>query len=159
MAGRYAPDVTNLATVKSVDESECTCVLTDEDGQEFYDVRLRPVTGANKSLLQIPKVGSFVLAVRVESSEDWMVIACDEVDKIQLIAGDSTIVITGNDILINGGALGGLIKISELTTALNQLVNTFNTHTHAVAGSTASPTPNQAAVFNQSAYEDDAIKH
>lgn len=32
--------------------------------------------------MQIPKVGSYVLAVaRIEDDNDWMIIACDEVDK------------------------------------------------------------------------------
>lgn len=166
-AGAYAPDSSVIAQVDSVNEDECTCVLIDHDGQEFFDVRLQPVTGKNKYFLQIPKEKSFVLAVRIEGGDDWMVVACEEVEKVQLIVGSSEVIITENDILLNGGELGGLIKISELTAKLNLLVNTFNTHTHPVttAGTatnqagTAAPTTNVAQRFNQSDYEDTTIKH
>ena len=85
MSRSFAPDVTNLAKVKSVNEKNCTCVLIDDDGQEFFDVRLKPITGKNRSFLQVPKKDSFVLAVRIESSEEWMVVACSEIERIQVI--------------------------------------------------------------------------
>lgn len=78
MAKRHAPPVTNIAEVQSVDIEAATCVLADEDGQEFFDVRLRPVLTGNSSFLMVPKVGTSVLAVRIEDDEDWMVMACDE---------------------------------------------------------------------------------
>lgn len=81
MAKRHAPAVSNIAVVKSVDEEKGTCVLIDEDEQEYLDVRLKPVLSGNKSFMQIPKIGTYVLAVRIEDDEDWMVIACDEVSK------------------------------------------------------------------------------
>lgn len=166
-AGAYAPDSSVIAQVDSVNEDECTCVLVDNDGQEFFDVRLQPVTGKNKYFLQIPKKKSFVLAVRIEGSDDWMIVACEEVEKVQLIVGSSEVIITENDILLNGGELGGLIKISELTAKLNDLVNTFNTHTHPVVTTgtaaaqtgTAAATQNVAQRFNQSDFEDTTVKH
>lgn len=81
MAGSVGPAVSNIAKVKSVDEGKATCTLEDEDGQEILEVRLRPVLSGKKSFLQIPKVGSFVLAIRIEDDNDWLVIACDEVEK------------------------------------------------------------------------------
>ncbi|MBT0550251.1 hypothetical protein [Riemerella anatipestifer] len=89
MAGSYAPVVSNIASVKSVDEEKATCILIDEDEQEFLNVRLRPVLNGNKSFIQIPKVGSFVLAIRIEDDDDWMVISCDEVEKVIYYVGDS----------------------------------------------------------------------
>lgn len=93
-ARSMAPPVSNIAIVKSVDENEGTCVLIDEDEQEFLDVRLKPVLSDNKSFLQIPKIGTFVLAVRIEDDDDWMIIACDEVDKFLWIVGDTKIELT-----------------------------------------------------------------
>lgn len=82
MAKNDGPAVSNIAKVKSVDETKATCVLIDEDGQEIFDVRLRPVLTGKKSFILVPKVGSYVLAVRVEDDDDWMVIASDEIEKI-----------------------------------------------------------------------------
>lgn len=81
LAARFGPQVSNIAIVKSVNENEATCVLIDEDEQEYLDVRLRPVLTGKQSFIQIPKVGSYVLAIRIEDDEDWMVIASDEVEK------------------------------------------------------------------------------
>lgn len=81
LAKNNSAALSNLAKVKSVNEAKATCILIDEDGQEYLDVRLRPVLTGKQSFLQIPKIGSTVLAVRIEDDEDWMVIASDEVDK------------------------------------------------------------------------------
>lgn len=110
IAQHFAPAVTNLAKVKSVNEDECTCVLEDEDGQPFYDVRLRPITGGNRGFVQIPKIGSMVMAVRVEDSEEWTVIACDEIDKVQ--------------VLINNDSVANIMK--DFITAIRKMKFTTN---------------------------------
>lgn len=89
MAKGHGPAVSNIAKVKSVDENNGTCVLVDEDGQEIFDVRLRPVLSENKSFILVPKVESYVLAVRVEDDDDWMVIAADEITKFGYYVGDN----------------------------------------------------------------------
>ena len=94
IAASLAPPVSNIARVKSVNETEGTCTLIDEDDQEYLEVRLKPILSDNKSFLQIPKIGTYVLAVRVEDDEDWMVIACDEVDKFLWIVGDTKLELT-----------------------------------------------------------------
>lgn len=94
IASSHAPAVSNIAQVKSVDEVKAICILIDEDGQEYMDVRLRPVLTGNKSFIQIPKVGSYVLAVRVEDDDDWMVIACDEVEKFYWTTGNTSLELT-----------------------------------------------------------------
>ena len=94
LAGSSGPAVSNIAKVKSVDENRAVCVLEDEDGQEIPEVRLRPVLTGKKSFLQIPKIGSLVLAVRIEDDEDWMIIACDEVDKFLWVTDTTKIELT-----------------------------------------------------------------
>lgn len=87
-SSRYGPQNTMLATVKSVDEGEFTCVLVDDDNDEleYPDVRLRPVLDGNESITVFPKVGTWALVVRIEEDEDWMVIAVGEADKISNLA-------------------------------------------------------------------------
>ncbi|AKK74435.1 hypothetical protein OK18_19075 [Chryseobacterium gallinarum] len=94
LAKSLAPAVSNIARVKSVNESQATCILIDEDDQEFLDVRLKPVISDNKSFLQIPKIGTYVLAVRVEDDDDWMVVATDQVDKFLWVVGDTKLELT-----------------------------------------------------------------
>lgn len=100
MAKDNGPAVSNIAKIKSVDETKAVCVLVDEDGQEFFDVRLRPVLSDKKSFILVPKVGSYVLAVRVEDDDDWMVIAADEVTKVGYYIGNTIIEIDATGFLL-----------------------------------------------------------
>jgi hypothetical protein len=100
MAKMHGPAVSNIAKVKSVNESKATCTLVDEDGQEYLNVRLRPVLTGKKSCILVPKVGSFVLAVRIEDDDDWMIIAADEVTKVGYYIGTSMLEIDATGFLL-----------------------------------------------------------
>lgn len=88
---RTRPEATMLAKVLSVNENEYTCDLMDDDQDEivYRAVRLRPVLDGNASITLIPKVGTWALAIKIEDSEQWMVISCGELDKIKWKVGDS----------------------------------------------------------------------
>jgi len=89
-SGRVGPSPTMLATVQSVDTAEATCVLYDEETSlEYNDVRLRPVVTDQESLTIFPKQGSWVLATRIENTDEWMVLACSEADKWRLKIGNT----------------------------------------------------------------------
>jgi hypothetical protein len=118
MASEVGPNGTLLATVKSVDEAEQTCVLFDDDLEiDFYDVRLRPVLDGNTGLTLVPKVGAWALAIRVEDGDDWMLITASEFDKVLLNC---------EQVVINGGTKGGIVNWLEVKAELdktNALVN------------------------------------
>jgi hypothetical protein len=91
-AARVGPSPTMLATVRSVDDAEGTCVLYDEETNlDYYDVRLRPVLNGKENITIFPKAGSWCLAVRLENTEEWCVVACTEADKWRLKIGDAII--------------------------------------------------------------------
>lgn len=123
MAKAHGPTVSNIAKVKSVNESAATCELEDEDGQLIFDVRLRPVLNGKKSFIQIPKVGSFVLAVRIEDDEDWMVIGCDEVTKVVWYVG-TTIVEFSDKVHIESHGENMANLMDDLFVAINNMVFT-----------------------------------
>ncbi|MGZ9736807.1 hypothetical protein [Flavobacterium sp. GNP002] len=125
MAKSDGPAVSNIAKVKSVDETKATCVLIDEDGQEFFDVRLRPVLTGNKSFILVPKVSSYVLAVRVEDDEDWMVIAADEIEKIGYYIGNTIFELT-DKVHVEAGGENLASLIDDLFTAIGNMVFTTN---------------------------------
>lgn len=100
MAKKSGPAVSNIAKVKSVDETKATCILIDEDGQEIFNVRLRPVLSDKKSFILVPKIGSFVLAVRVEDDDDWMIMAADEIEKIGYYIGNTIFEIDSTGFLL-----------------------------------------------------------
>jgi hypothetical protein len=147
---------TILGTVKTVDKDECTCVI-DDDGTEMHGVRLRPITGENSGIVKYPKVGAFVLAVKIEETEEWMVVSANLYDSI-LINVDS--------IVMNNGE-NGLVKITEMISWMQKVYTDLQTlktslSTFPVAGNGAplamvfSPTtPNP----KKSDFEDTKIKH
>lgn len=147
---------TVLGIVKSVDKDECTCVV-DDDGTDIPGVRLRPVTGTNTGIVGYPKQGAYVLCVKVEATEEWMMIEATQYESI-LINCDS--------IILNNGE-NGLVKITEMVSWMQKVYNDLQTlktqlNTWPVAGNSAP----LALVFNvttpnpvQSNFEDTKIKH
>lgn len=125
LAKRFGPAVSNIAVVKSVNENEATCILIDEDEQEYVDVRLRPVLTGNKSFLQIPKVGTQVLAIRIEDDEDWMVIACDEVEKFLWITETAKVEIS-DKLLFSANGVNLLELMERLFTVIEKGYTTNN---------------------------------
>lgn len=91
--------VTLMGKVKSVDENEMTCVI-DDDGFEIPEVRLRPALDGKESLTIFPKPGSWSLAVRLEDTDEWMLIAAGEVDKYRIKQNDLVFEMDGEKFLI-----------------------------------------------------------
>lgn len=136
--------------VKSVEGTTCTVTFGTLDVE---GVRLRASLAENEShLLIVPKVGTAVVVGSLSNDLSLLVVlAVDEVESIT----------------INGGKLGGLINIESLTQKINELVRTFNNHTHQVSttGSATAQTGTAAAVtskaseLNKSDYEDAKVTH
>lgn len=130
-----------------------TCTVKS-DGLEMSDVAICAIGGASgNSLVVVPKVGSTVLIADLSEGtrRDLAIVKYTEVESIT----------------INGGNLGGLVNIAQLTSKLNALVNKFNNHTHTFTGEvsgancsgTTASTLSQASTFSKSDYEDTKIKH
>lgn len=145
--------------VVAVDGLTCTVRIGDAD---IEGVRLRAsLTERERQVLVVPKIGSSVtLGCLTADLNNPVVLQVDEVESIT----------------VNGGQLGGLINIQDLTDKLNELVDKFNSHTHTVAtggiqvagpaGSMSNANPisvpsvtSKAREFNISDYEDETIKH
>lgn len=136
--------------VKSVEGTTCTVTFGTLNVE---GVRLRASLAENEShLLIVPKVGTAVVVGSLSNDLSLLVVlAVDEVESIT----------------INGGKLGGLINIESLTQKINELVRTFNNHTHQVSttGSATAQTGTAAAVtskaseLNKSDYEDTKVTH
>lgn len=132
----------------SVDRNDMTCEVSF--GDEDSVVASLVCGDKKKGIVQVPKVGSNVV-VMFYSPTIAFVVMVDEVEEI----------------LINGGENGGLVKIDELTKKINELIDAFNQHTHSVAttGSAAAQSGTAAVIANsftkldKSSYEDKTIKH
>ena len=142
------PPVTNIARVKSVDEGAQTCVLVDEDDQEIFDVRLRPVLSGNTGYTLVPKVGADVMAIRVEDDEDWMIIAADEIERVIWKTSEGVECELSDKAVIKKGStrieLGTKVKIEaggkNLGNALEALLNAIENMSFVVPGASNTTT-------------------
>lgn len=134
--------------IKKVDGVTCTVTVGNID---IPGVRLRASELDNSQhLLITPKVGSPVILGSLSGDlADLVVLQVDQAASIT----------------VNGGSLGGLVNIAELTDKLNALVRAFNAHTHSVTvahpgGTFTTLKPASSAdPFNQSDYEDPLVTH
>lgn len=145
--------------VTSTDGITCTCRFGDMD---VSGIRLRAsLTERDRQMLVVPKTGSAVIIGSLSGDlSQAVVLQVDEIDRIE----------------INGGQLGGLVNIEDLTAKINELVDAFNGHTHSLPTGTVSVSgpggamSNTAPVsvpaiskkadkFTRDDYEDDTVKH
>lgn len=139
----------------------------------IYQGIVRSVTG---NLCEVTVGGITISGVRLKASEmddDGKMLITPKTGSavtIGSLSGDlAELVVLQVDhietIVINGGKLGGLINIEQLTDKINELVEAFNGHTHQVTVShpggtftTVKPT-SSAKSFKKDDYEDVKIKH
>lgn len=134
--------------VKSVEGQTCTVTVGKVD---VLGVRLKASETEDKGrMLVTPKVGTVVTMGSLSGDmAELVVVQVDHVERIE----------------VNGGLLGGLVNIGELTAKINELVDAFNSHTHQVTvvhpgGTFTTVKPMKAANrFVQGDYEDETIKH
>ena len=113
-----------VCTVDSVDLTNLTCYCVPINGDaDIQEVRL--MANIDNGFLLIPKVDSVVVVSFLSDSSAYVSMV-SKVSEIQL----------------NGTNYGGLIRVAELTTKLNNLENAFNQHMtlynlHTHAGVTA----------------------
>ena len=95
-------------------------------------------------MLIVPKVGTAVIIGSLSGDySSLVVLAVDHVESIT----------------INGGKLGGLVNIEDLTKKLNELVKAVNSHTHQGTHGPTDPPLTKAQEFKKTDYEDVTIKH
>lgn len=167
-------DQVNLtpAEVVEVDISTRTCTVESTGKSRVTIPGVQLMASIDDGFLLVPAEGSTVY-VSYSTYNKPFISLFSELSKIVLIVGDSTIEVTADLIKINGGLLGGLVKVQNLTTKLNNLekfVNNlatkFDTHVHpgvqSGAGSTAvtaTPVASQLTVTNQDDIENKKVKH
>jgi len=144
MAGTFKEDKVRMlvGTVQSIEGNTCTCTVDDE--MPLPNVQLQ--AGICDGWLLVPVIGSTVM-ILYSTQNNPIVVLYSDIDKAYLQVGDSSIeILNDGSITFNDGALGGLVeanplvaKLNNLESKVNQLISTFNAHTHGVV-SIGSPT-------------------
>lgn len=138
-----------ICTIDAVDVEARTvdCSPLDESAP-LVGVNLQANQDAGTGVVAIPAPGSYVV-VGFLSPSAAVVILTEKIDRylvdigdaharitdgqIDIAVKDTTVKVDSSGIVMNGGGLGGLVKIQELTDKLNELIDAFNAHTHEIA--------------------------
>lgn len=141
-SSKYGPASILPAEVLQVNGDDTISVRLS-DGVEIEDVRLRSVVKVGNKVLLIPKVGSIVQIARIENSEEFLVIAVEEITSVLFIIGTARFEVDQAGFLIKKGAesLGKLVA-DLLDAILSERHNTMY-------GPTVSLTPDSQLKFNQ----------
>ena len=163
MSGQHKIDQVTYcdAEVLSVDIVNRTCSCKCVSGHTSYDLpTVALMATSTDGLLYEPVIGSIVKVIFSVTIEPF-VCQYSEIENITFIANSK--------VYFNGSDFGGMVKVDELTSKLNNLISqlssfitTFNTHTHAVSGA-ATLVPNALgtapSTFRKSDYENTDIQH
>ncbi|MCH5214977.1 MAG: hypothetical protein J1E97_07260 [Muribaculaceae bacterium] len=132
-----------ICTVDSVDKDARTvdCSPINESAP-LLGVNLQANQGSDFGVCLFPKVGSFVVVGFVADGAAGVVLLCDEIESAEIVIGDSSALISDaglsvkvgdtsaeldkNAVSFNGGSLGGLVKVDELTQRLNLIESAIN---------------------------------
>lgn len=138
-----------LCTVTAVDAAARTvdCEPLDESAP-LLGVNLQANQGLTSGMVLIPKVGSYVIVALMNDGVNGCVIATEDVERMELVIGEARVEVTEDGIVLNGGALGGMVKVEELTSKLNELIDAFNNHTHTLMTGTVNVAGSATAQSN-----------
>lgn len=112
-----------VGTVSNIDEDKRICDVAIDDELKLSNCRLNAIIDSyDNRLLVVPKDQSKVAFITIGGKyTELLILAYSEIEKVLLTIGDSDIVIQDGSIQMNGGDLGGLIKIEQLENNLKKL--------------------------------------
>lgn len=139
-AGRYGPTAIVPAEVKSVNGDDTLSVLF-ADGSTVDDVRLKALVKEGNQFLIKPTSGSKVLIGRIANSEDYVLIAADAIDSVEVKIG-TTLWKVNEKIVMKAGAEDLLTLMKDLIQAMIDERHMTNT------GPTISLTPDSVTAYN-----------
>ena len=120
-SGRYGPAAILPATIKTVND-DTTVSVELSNGEPVEDVRLKSVVKDGNQFLLIPSVGSIVQIGRLEDSEEYIIVAVDEVSSVQLVIGSVKLEADDAGFIIEKGASSLKELINLVIEAVEQIV-------------------------------------
>jgi hypothetical protein len=135
------PGVIESAEVIDVDEQTDTVTVKLDTGLELDDVRLRSIIKDGSKWVLVPSIGSIVLIGRIDDTEEFVVVAVEDVSRIIAVVGSTRMELDKDGFLIRRGTDDLLKILKDLVDAnLNELHNT-------AGGPTTGMMPSSAAVY------------
>lgn len=123
-----------VCVVDDVDEQARTIDCTPlNEGAPLLGVNLQANQGTDYGVCLIPERGSYVVVGFVSDGAAGVVLLTEKIKSAEIVIGDNSatltadgLSVTANQTTFNGGNLGGLVKIQELTDRLNIIENDIN---------------------------------
>jgi hypothetical protein len=119
-----------VGTVSAVDkEARTVDVEPLNEDAPLLGVNLQANQGSTVGVVAIPRVGSYVMVGYVADGAAGMVVLCDDIEEVEVVIKDkdtASIVVTEDGITMNGGSLGGLVKVEDITKRLNLIEKDIN---------------------------------
>ena len=146
-------------TVTAVDKTArtCDCDPLNEDAP-ILGVNLQANQQAKFGVVQFPRVGSFVVVGFLSDGMAGAVLLTDDVESVEVVISEDTaravldeqgvrinmadsisVELNSDGIIMNGGELGGLVKVEDVTTRLNIIEKDINALKKALTGWTPVP--------------------
>ncbi len=146
MAQGSRQTVSLICTVDAVDKEARTvdCTPIDESAP-LLGVNLQANQDSRWGVVTYPRVGSYVVVGFVAEGSAGVVLMTDDIESIEIVVSDTTSRVlideekvridvgeetsgelTKDGVLLNGGKLGGLIKVEELTSRINNIEEDIN---------------------------------
>ncbi len=111
----------------TVDETKYSCdVLPTGMGDPIKGVMLHSVLSNANGLIQVPADNSDVIIASVDGAGEYAIMKCSDLTKILVVIGGIKMTIESGGVQLNDGSLGGLVKVIDLTTKLNNLETKLN---------------------------------
>ena len=152
-----------VCTVDAVDKSARTIDCTPiNESAPLLGVNLQANQGADYGLCLFPEIGSFVVVGFIADGAAGVVLLTEKIESAEIAIADTSAVMdadgvsikTGdisarldkNAVTFNGGSLGGLVKVEDLTKRLNLIENDINNLKNIFASWVVAPQDGGAAL-------------
>jgi hypothetical protein len=132
------------------EDNTCSCLLSiDDEATPTAGIVVNTVAGGVDGLQLVPAEGAHVV-VAVVDGDKYKLLWASAYALARIKVGEMQLELTSAGCAINGGGLGGLVKVNDLVTKLNNLeslvndlIEKYNAHTHTSActagGATTAP--------------------
>lgn len=157
-----------ICTVDSVDKKTRTvdCTPLDESAP-LLGVNLQANQNGTVGIVAYPRVGSYVVVGLLAEGSAGIVLLTDDIESVEItttenkncavidddgvlikVGEETSAELTADGVVLNGGKLGGLIKVKDITDKINELINAFNNHTHTLPPSSVAVSGSATAQAN-----------
>lgn len=114
-----------VVTAVDVDARTVDCEPLDESAP-ILGVNLQANQGLTTGIVTFPQKGSHVIVAMMNSGMGGCVIATEEIERAEIVIGETSAELTKDGIVLNGGEFGGLVKVEELTERINNIEEDIN---------------------------------